>query len=90
MKTTLAILFVLALLGCTLATEAIRAIGIPIGPGVGDAAAQVDAAISTWFQNLLFMGIGAGTSEGTRAVAKFRARHKAKKLQPTPDPRPIP
>jgi len=78
---------------CGVVTEALRSVGVPVGPSTVEAAANVDAAITSWLQNLIFMGIGAGTTEGTRAVHAVRKRRKAAKAAktaghgpPHPDP----
>lgn len=69
--------------GCSAFTDALRAVGIPVGPGTDQAARGVDAAISNWF--LYWLG-GVATSEGTRASVKgvkagvaFHRRRKATK-----------
>ena len=74
LKTSIVVLSLLLLLGCTLATEALRAVGIPLGAGVMDAATHVDSALWSWVSYAL----GVGTLEVPRAAVKVK-RHLATK-----------
>lgn len=78
------VLLLMSLSGCGLVTGALRDVGIPIGAGTDEAARQVDAAIRSWFDALIWGGAGVATSEGARAthrVVKKRQANAAAKKQ---------
>jgi len=69
-------------LGCTLATEALRGLGLPVG-GASEAARVVDEAIGGWLRDLFLFGAGAGTTEGARVAVKVHKKRKAAKAAAT-------
>ena len=71
------VLLLMSLSGCTLTTSALRSIGIPIGPGVEEAARAVDAAGVNWFLWLIGAGGVAATAKGAHVVHKRRKARKA-------------
>jgi hypothetical protein len=78
-------LIFLLVCGCTLATEALRSVGIPIGPGVTAAAGAVDAAVRGWFDALIWGGLGvAGVGGACAAHRVVKRRREKKKAAPTP------
>jgi hypothetical protein len=70
---------VATLSGCTLVTDALRGIGIPVGAGATEAAKQVDLAIRSWVDALIWGGAGVATSEGARATHRTIKKRAAKK-----------
>lgn len=80
-----ALSLLLLLCCCGVVTEALRSVGVPVGPGASEAASQVDAAIFGWIDKLFWGVAGAATTESARAghrVVKKRREKKKAALTP--------